>query len=131
MADTPAAENSTARQGLWYLFVGGSSALLELAIFQGLYSLAGLAVAPANIVAVVIATVYNFLMNRSVTFRSTSNPLRSLVLYLLLFAANLALSTWAIGAMIALGIPSTIAKLVTQVAIATWNFFIYKAVVFR
>ena len=102
MADTPAAENSTARQGLWYLFVGGSSALLELAIFQGLYSLAGLAVAPANIVAVVIATVYNFLMNRSVTFRSTSNPLRSLVLYLLLFAANLALSTWAIGAMIAL-----------------------------
>lgn len=123
--------NSTKRQGVWYLFVGGSSALLELAIFQGLYSLAGLAVAPSNIVAVVVATVYNFLMNRSVTFKSTSNPLRSLVLYLLLFAANLAFSTWAIGALIGLGVPSAIAKIMTQAAIATWNFFIYKAVVFR
>ena len=123
--------NSTKRQGLWYLFVGGSSALIELAIFEGLYRLVGLAVAPANIIAVVLATAYNFLMNRQVTFKATSNPVRSLVLYLLLFAANLALSTWAIGVMIDFGVPSTIAKLITQVAIATWNFFIYKAVVFR
>lgn len=123
--------NSTKRQGLWYLFIGGSSALIELAIFEGLYRLVGLAVAPANIIAVVLATAYNFLMNRQVTFRSTANPVRSLVLYLLLFAANLALSTWAIGVMIDFGVPSTIAKLITQVAIATWNFFIYKAVVFR
>lgn len=122
---------SMKRQGLWYLLIGGASALIELALFQVLYSFFHVGVAPANISAVVVATVFNFLMNRNVTFKSTSNPMRSLILYLLLFAANLALSTWAIAAMIGIGVPSAVAKIITQVAIATWNFFIYRALIFR
>ena len=123
--------NSIGRQGLWYLFIGGASALIEFVLFQVLYSLFDVGVAPANIIAVVVATVFNFLMNRNVTFKSTSNPVRSLVLYLLLFAANLALSTWAIAAMIGVGVHSAVAKIITQVAIATWNFFIYRKFIFR
>lgn len=122
---------SMKRQGLWYLFVGGSSALIEFVLFQVLYSLFHMGVAPANVVAVVVATVFNFLMNRTVTFKSTSNPVRSLILYLVLFAVNLALSTWAITAMISVGVHSAVAKIITQVAIATWNFFIYRALIFR
>lgn len=122
---------SMKRQGLWYLFIGGASALIELVIFQLLYSLFHVGVAPANIIAVVVATVFNFLMNRNVTFKSTSNPVRSFILYLLLFVANLAFSTWAIAVMIGIGVHSAIAKLITQVAIATWNFFIYRVFIFR
>ena len=36
----------------------------------------------ANVTAVVLATALNFLLNRGVTFKSASNPVRSLVLYL-------------------------------------------------
>lgn len=123
--------NSIGRQGLWYLFIGASSALIEFVLFQLLYSVFHLGVAPANITAVVVATVFNFLMNRTVTFKSTSNPVRSLILYLVLFAVNLALSTWAIAAMISVGVHSAVAKIIAQVAIATWNFFIYRVFIFR
>ena len=123
--------NSIGRQGLWYLFIGGASALIEFVLFQVLYELFHVPVAPANISAVVVATIFNFLMNRNVTFKSTSHPVRSLFLYLLLFAANLALSTWAIAVMIDLGVHSAVAKVITQVAIATWNFFIYRRFIFR
>ena len=123
--------NSIGRQGLWYLFIGGASALIEFVLFQLLYSVFHVGVAPANIIAVVVATVFNFLMNRNVTFKTTSHPVRSLFLYLLLFAANLALSTLAIAVMIDLGVHSAVAKVITQVAIATWNFFIYRRFIFR
>ena len=123
--------NSIGRQGLWYLFIGGASALIEFVLFEVLYSVFHVSVAPANIIAVVVATVFNFLMNRNVTFKSTSNPVRSLILYLLLFGANLGLSTWAITAMIDVGVHDALAKVITQVAIATWNFFIYRKFIFR
>ena len=88
-----------AGQGVRYLLVGGSSALIELALFHLLHSVLSLAVAPANITAIVVATAYNFLLNRSFTFKSTSHPVRSLVLYIILFAVNMAFSTIVIGAL--------------------------------
>lgn len=133
--DKPAAPTTGRRelagQGVRYLLVGGSSALIELAIFHLLHSVLTLAVAPANITAIVIATAYNFLLNRSFTFKSTSNPVRSLVLYLILFFANMAFSTLVIGALESIGVQATLAKLGTMCCIVIWNFFLYRKVIFK
>ena len=120
-----------ARQGGWYLFAGVSAALIELGLFELLFEAAGVPLAAANIIAVVVATVYNFLVNRNVTFQSASNPVRSMVLYALLFAVNLCITTAAISAMVSAGVNSALAKLIMQACVAVWNFFLYRHVVFK
>ncbi|MGI6220706.1 MAG: GtrA family protein [Coriobacteriales bacterium] len=120
-----------AGQGLRYLLVGGSSALIELALFHLLHSVLTLAVAPSNITAIVVATACNFLLNRSLAFKSTSNPVRSLVLYLILFAVNMTFSTLVIGALEPMGVPATLAKLGTMCCIVIWNFVLYRKVIFK
>ena len=120
-----------AGQGVRYLLVGGSSALIELALFHLLHSVLSLAVAPANITAIVVATAYNFLLNRSFAFKSTSSPVRSLILYLILFAFNMAFSTIVIGALESIGVQATLAKLGTMCCIVIWNFVLYRKVIFK
>lgn len=114
-----------------YLFVGGSSAVIELALFQ-LLVMMGLALAVANVVAVVIATAYNFLLNRSWSFGHTGGALASLVKYLLLFAFNTCFSTIAISTISpALGIPAIAVKVVTMGCIVVWNYVLYRSVIFK
>ena len=84
--------DSVTGQGFRYLLVGGSSAAIDFGLFQVLYLVFGVSPVISNLVSVGVSTVFNFLVNRSFTFKSTSNPVRSLVLYLLLFAANTAFS---------------------------------------
>ena len=119
------------KQGGFYIFAGVSAALIELALFTVLNSFTGLGIASANIISVVVATAYNFTLNRSVTFKSTSNPARSAVLYTMLFAINLAITTFAIGALTEAGLQAPVAKLIMQVCVAVWNFVLYKRVIFK
>lgn len=114
-----------------YLFVGGSSALLELILFQVLYAVCGWQIAVSNVCAVVVATAYNFLLNRSWAFEQSGNPTRSVILYLLLFAFNTTFSTTAISVLVAHGAPSVAAKLFTQVCIVLWNYVLYRKVIFK
>lgn len=123
--------NSTGRQGLSYVLVGGGTALLELGLFQLLYELIGLPLEPSNVLATIVATATNFLLNRSVTFKSSSSPVRSAILYCLLFAFNTTVSTLAIGFMVRFGLPSAIAKVLMQGAVVVWNFFIYRKIIFK
>lgn len=118
-------------QGTWYVVVGVSSALIELTLFQNLYSFSPLSVEPSNVIAVVIATTYNFILNRRVTFEGTSNPLRSLVLYLLLFAFNTTFSTTVISFLVSAGWHSLLAKVFTMLCIVLWNFILYRKVIFK
>lgn len=124
-------KHNVVKQAMSYLLVGGSSALIELVLFQGLYAMAHLSVAPANIIAVIASTVFNFTVNHSVTFKSTGNPLRSLMLYLILFAFNMTFSTLAISWLVGFGVHSILAKLATMVCITLWNFVLYRKVIFK
>ena len=114
-----------------YLGVGAGTALLELALFWVLSSLVQWDVALSNVVAVVVATVTNFLLNRNVTFASTSNPVRSAALYLLLFAFNTAFSTVVISWLASLGAPAIVVKVGTMACIVCWNFVLYRKVIFK
>lgn len=130
--DRKTAHRSIAEHGVKYLLVGGSSALIELAVFQTLLALSPLGVGPSNVVALVSSTTFNFLMNRNFTFKSASNPARSLVLYLLLFAFNTTLTTMVLSVLVGeWGWNSVFSKLLTMACVTLWNFVLYRKVVFR
>ena len=113
-----------------YLAVGGSTALLELFLFWLLTSMS-INVVYANIAAVLVATATNFLLNGLVTFKSSSNMLRSAVLYCLLFAFNLCSSTTVIAFLSTQGLPAVAVKFCTQACIVCWNYLLYKKVIFK
>lgn len=125
-----AISGKTIKQGITYLLVGGSTALLELVLFQILYQFTALGPAFSNIIAVVVSTACNFLLNGFVTFQSSSNLVRSIVLYVLLFLFNLFFSTTVITLLVDIGCLPLLAKLATMVCIVCWNFILYKKVVF-
>lgn len=118
-------------QVLKYLAVGVSTALLELILFQLILSLVTHDVVSANVIAVVIATATNFIFNRNTTFQSSSNPFIALVKYLALFAFNTTFSSVTIALISGAGIPAVLVKLGTMCCITSWNFVLFKKVVFK
>jgi len=86
-------EPSVFAQGARYVLVGGGSAALELGIFWALHNPVHLDVRVSNIIAVLIATVCNFIANRNWTFKATSHVMRSAVLYLIIWSLNLVFTT--------------------------------------
>jgi putative flippase GtrA len=118
------------RQGFLYVVVGTSSALIELVLFQVLYTIVGINYAAANITALVTSTAYNFLLNGRITFKGVTNKLWCLVKYLILFAFNTTFTTLAIGFLLGYGWPSLIAKLATMCCVVLWNFVLYRKVIF-
>ncbi|MDR2491908.1 MAG: GtrA family protein [Coriobacteriales bacterium] len=114
-----------------YLFVGISTAAIELTAFVVLDAVLAGNVVAANVIAVSGATVYNFLLNRKVTFKASSHLVRSAVLFLLLFAANQLFSSATIVALGTLGMPSALAKVLTMCCITAWNFVLLRRVVFK
>lgn len=114
-----------------YLLVGATSAVVELLLFQLLYGYFTLGVVISNVSAVLLATALNFVLNGVVTFKSSSNIYRSIVLYVILFLCNMGFTTFAIGFLVNMGIASPLAKISTQICVVIWNFFLYKKVVFK
>lgn len=129
-ASRVAAEPSVFAQGVRYLLVGGSSAALELAIFWTLSNPLHLGVRISNVIAVFIATVCNFAMNRQWTFKSSSHWMRSAVLYLTLWTLNLVFTTSVIGYAADHGFNPTLAKIGTMAVVTLWNFWLFRKVVF-
>ena len=123
-------QQSIAKQGLSYVLVGLSSAAVELGVFQLCYELLHLDLAIANPISAVVSMIFNFLLNRNVTFKSSSNPLRSAILFLLLWFFNLFVTTNVIGLLIGAGLHSAVAKVLTQGMVVCWNFFLYRKVIF-
>lgn len=119
------------QQGLSYLLVGGLSAAIDLGGFQLLYTLLHWPLAVSSVTSIVVSTAFNFLMNRNATFKSTSNPARSLLLYLVLLCANTVFTTVCISLLVQLGIHSALAKVFTMTCTTMWNFVLYRKIIFK
>lgn len=118
------------REAFWYAFAGVSAALLEIGLLSLFYYGLGFSVGASNVAAVILATAYNFLFNRKVSFRNSGSLARSIVLYALLFAANTAISTLVVVLAESHHFSILLAKAFTMVCIACWNYILYKKVVF-
>lgn len=121
----------TIKQAARYLLVGFSSAAIELGLFFVFDSLLGFDVRIASAIGLTCATVYNFYLNFTYTFKNATNLKRSLILYILLFVFNQLFSTFFIVFLIDFGIVSTIAKVLTMGCIVLWNFALYRKLVFK
>lgn len=119
------------RHWIRYSIVGMSSAAIELVLFFVLYQVLGFYVVAGNIIAITFATAYNFVMSRKWTFKSGSRLSRTLVLYLVLFVWNQLFSSWAIVGLMNFGLPTMLAKVLTMLCIVSWNFVLYRKVIFK
>jgi len=123
--------NKLFKQGLRYVIVGFSSFALEFLLFVVLHELIAINVVVSNVIAITGASIYNFIMSRSWTFKSTSSLLRSITLYILLFIWNQIFSSWTILFLIGMDFSAMIAKIITMAIIVCWNFVLYRKVVFK
>lgn len=118
------------QQAIRYVIVGCSSAAIELVIYFLLYEVCSIHIVVSNALAITCATTYNFFMSHKWTFKSVSSLPRSIVLYLILFVWNQLFSSWALLQLMSLGLHNLIAKTITILCIAAWNFVLYRKVVF-
>lgn len=123
-----------------YLIIGFSSAAIELVLFWILDVLLGFKTSIdifgarlilSNTIAIVVATIYNYTLNRTWSFKPTKGLARSMILFIILFAFNNLFSGTVIFFLVGAGIYEMVAKLFTMACIVCWNFFLYRFVVFK
>lgn len=119
------------RQAMTYYGVSFAQTFVEFGVFVVL-QLIGLATGVANGIAVVCSGTFNFVMNRNVTFKASSNFCRSVVLFVLLYIWNFVFGTWFIGATAAaFGLPQMVGKFITMAMQGIWGFCLCKWVIFK
>lgn len=116
---------------LRYATVGAASALVELMLFQGFYSFAGVPVMVANVMAICGVVVFGFLGQKRFTFRNRGPALAQARRYLLLVATSFALNNALVFLFaVALGWPATVAKVLQLGLSFLFNFAVSRYFVF-
>ena len=114
-------KNGIVRQLFSYGGVSAMQTFVEFGVFAVL-QLAGLPFRLANAVAVFCSGSFNYVMNRNVTFKSSSNYARSIAMF-----SNLMMA-WIPGL---LGWPTMAVKIVTMGMQAVWGFLLCRYVIFK
>lgn len=119
------------RQAMTYYGVSIAQTFVEFGVFAVTQFL-GLATGMANGIAVACSGTFNFLMNRNITFKASSNFWRSVFLFILLYLWNFLFGTWFISATAsAFGLPQTVSKFITMAMQGVWGFCLCKWVIFK
>lgn len=119
-----------------YGFVGGVSFLIEYSSFMFLYFTFKDKLIFSQITSYLISLAFNFIGNKYITFNSrVDNQKRSvkkqLLFYILLALFNVFFSTITIKFLVDIfDIKPLISKLITMFLIITWNYIIYKRLIF-
>lgn len=119
------------RQVFTYGGVSFAQTFVEFGVFA-VMQLLGLSTGVANGIAVACSGSFNFLMNRNITFKASSNFVRSVVLFVLLYLWNFVFGTWFISTTAAVfGLPQMIGKFITMMLQGIWGFCLCKWVIFK
>lgn len=120
------------RQLVRYLVTGFSSAAIELSLLYIFKDILKLTVLEANSAAYTIVFWFNFFMNRLWSFKSKSNLKKQLTMYSLLFVFNLGASDLIMHVLATLlGLQYLIAKVFAIGAVVSWNFILYKKIIYK
>ena len=115
-----------------YLITGFTSFSVEYLLYFLLYQQGGLGYLLANAIVYAFFFWLNFLMNRLWSFQSTGRLSRQLPLYAILFAFNLGATTLLLTFFSeTIGISPLISKVLVMGAVVSWNFVIYKKVIYK
>lgn len=117
---------------LRYLITGGSAFLLEYVLYLILYKWVGLDYALSMVLVYTALFAVTFVVTRKWTFKSKANAKRQLLLYFLLFLFNVYVGNYLMMRMlVGAGISAEIAPFLKTAMITTWNFLIYKYVIYK
>jgi putative flippase GtrA len=115
-----------------YLVIGFLTIILEYSLFFILNQLYKLWYIYANTIAFVIVFWFNFLLNRYWSFQSKAKLGGQLVQYGILFFINMGVSNLLMFVLSdKLNIVPIIAKLFVIGVIVSWNFIIYKKIIYK
>ena len=113
-----------------FLLVGGLSFVVDLGLLVLLHEVCNVGLWIATPIAFIVSLIFNFLMQRSFTFRSTHKPLTSLVKYLLLVVLNVLATDVIVNWFASADLSYAAGKVVSTVVTMVWNYFIYKYWIF-
>lgn len=120
-----------AHQVVGYFGVSATQTVLEFAVFTVLH-LVHLPDPIPSALSIVCSGTYNFAMNRNLTFKSTSNLPRSVVLFVLLYLWNFVFLQLMLGVLPGnFGWDPLVVKLFTMACQGVWGFLLSKFVIFR
>ena len=120
------------RQFIRYLLVGGFSFLLEYSLFFILLKVFAIHYLIANSIVYSSASLINFLLNRAWTFKSNGKINHQLFLYFSLVGFNFFASNGLLYILTGLLlIHPLISKIVAMCMIVSWNFILYKKVIYK
>ncbi len=115
-----------------YVITGILSFSLEYSIFTLLYKVLGLWYITSNTIAYIVIFCFNFILNRYWSFKSKVDLKKQLVMYGFLFLYNM-LATNVLMYLFsdAVGISPQVSKVFVMGAVVSWNFIIYKKIIYR
>lgn len=128
------AGQSPLARGIRQAFMYYGVSIVQTFVEFGVFALAQLALPTgvANGIAVACSGSFNFLMNRNITFKASSNFWRSVTLFVALYVWNFLFGTWFIGwAAASFGCPEMVGKFATMAMQGIWGFCLCKWVIFR
>ncbi|NJD01250.1 MAG: GtrA family protein [Ruminiclostridium sp.] len=115
-----------------YLITGFSSAAIELTLLYILRDIMRLGIIEANSIALTIVFWFNFLMNRFFSFKSSGNIKKQIIMYGILFVFNLGASDLIMHLLTSsLHVQYLLAKVFAIGAVVSWNFILYKKVIYK
>lgn len=134
-------QNVRIMQMIRYIFVGGSAFLVEYAVFSLLiiYMSGGVInLFFVQTTSFICGLFVSFFGNKSYTFRQSIHQThahtigRQSIMYASLALCNLVVTNILLAILVKqLGIPALVAKVCVMVAVAVWNFLLFKKVIFR
>lgn len=125
-------DEKTKKQFKKYLITGLLSFSLEYLLFFVLYEMLRLWYITANAIVYFVVFWFNFLMNRYWSFRAKGSISRQLALYCILFVFNLAAITVIMYILSDLAmIPPLISKVLVMGMVVSWNFIIYRRIIYK
>ncbi len=119
---------------LRYLFVGGSSVLIEYGSFVVLIKVALSGVVIANIVSFLIGLTYTFLLHNRWTFKGSHKHSikKQLIAYGTLATINVIATSLIIDFLVQeMHIPALIAKLLCMALVIVWNYLLLSRFIFK
>lgn len=128
------ADQSPLARGIRQAFMYYGVSIVQTFVEFGVFALVHLALPTgvANGIAVACSGSFNFLMNRNITFKASSNFWRSVALFVALYVWNFLFGTWFIGwAAASFGCPEMVGKFITMAMQGIWGFCLCKWVIFR
>lgn len=116
-----------------YFFVGGSSAVVDLAVFTVLVTTFNLHYAVAAFIGYMLGLAWNHLLSVLWVFQSSKHARSKEIAIVVGIAVGGLLWTWLLLYLMidVLGIHEVVAKMISQVIVLAWNFGMRKVYVFH